>query len=284
MLVILESFFVQMVFVFGFVILCGLFISLCNKCFYDACGDAAFPVVRYTGYVGTPVHEASHLLMCLLFGHTVTSYKLVNTNKRSRTLGYVEHTYYKNNLYHQIGNYFIGVSPIFAGGLAVLFFMWLFMPNVFGEMMGRMSGEVSVESFLPKLLGMADTLFNRESFSDLRFWLCIVFSFMVVIHMEISRSDMRSGLRGLGVLAAVLLLTDLILGYMFPQALTVFTAACVRVGMFSAFFLLLPSVFAGVIGFFSLCVLAIKAMVTGKTKALAVNHHKAGRAKKRVRK
>ncbi len=281
MLVILESFFVQIMFVFGFVVLCGLFISVCNRCFYDACGDAAFPVVRYTGFVGTPVHEASHLLMCLLFGHTVTSYKLINTNKRSRTLGYVEHTYYKNNLYHGIGNYFIGVSPILAGGLAVLLFMWLFMPDIFAEMAGRMAGELSVDSFMPRLLGMADVLFSRESLSNVRFWLCLLFSFMVVIHMEISRSDMRSGLRGLGVLAGMLLVTDLILGFLFPSALVAFTAFCVKVGMFIAFFLMLPSVFAGVIGFLSLCVLAGKAMLTGKTRALAVNHHKAGRTRKK---
>ena len=122
MLLILESYFVQIVFAFGFVILCGMVISFCNKCFYDACGDAAFGIVRVTGFIGTPVHELSHALMCVLFGHTITKMKLVNADRRSKTLGYVEHTYYKTNLYHQIGNYFIGISPILAAGRGAVAF------------------------------------------------------------------------------------------------------------------------------------------------------------------
>ena len=49
------SLFVQLVFTVGFIMLYGGLISLCNRCFYDACGNTAFGIVRLTGYVGTPV-------------------------------------------------------------------------------------------------------------------------------------------------------------------------------------------------------------------------------------
>ncbi len=281
MIVIAESFFVQMVFVFGFVILCGMFISFCNKCFYDACGDAAFPIVRITGFVGTPIHELSHALMCLLFGHTITRMKLVNTDRRSRTLGYVEHTYYKTNLYHQIGNYFIGISPILAGGMAVIFLLWLLVPDVYGRMAAQVGvGTMTLQGVASCLGGMATALFDGGNFADPRFWICLVFSFMVVIHMEISRSDIRSGLRGLGVIAAMILIADLILGFLFPAALTAFTEFCVRIGVFSAFFLMLPSVFSGMIGFLSLVVFAFRSVPRGQTRAVAVNHHRAEKKRK----
>ena len=45
---IVGSLFVQLVFTVGFVMLYGGFISLCNRCFYDACGRTAFGIVRLT--------------------------------------------------------------------------------------------------------------------------------------------------------------------------------------------------------------------------------------------
>ena len=41
---------------FGVVILCGAFISFCNKCLYDACGNAAFGLcgaLTHVYYQGT---------------------------------------------------------------------------------------------------------------------------------------------------------------------------------------------------------------------------------------
>lgn len=283
MLLILESFFVQMMFVFGIVILCGMFISFCNKCLYDASGNAAFGLVRLTGYIGTPVHELSHALMCILFGHNITKMKMINSDRRSKTLGYVEHTYYKTNLYHQIGNYFIGISPILAGGAVVLLFVWLFVPELLAEMTGEMSGVLGIEN-IPRVIGeMWRVLFDRSNFANVRYWLALIFSLTVVIHMEISRSDMQSGLRGLGVLAAMFLIADLILGFMFPSALALFTGACVRIGVGCLLFLLLPSVVSAFIGLVSIAVLALRAMFGKKARALAVNHHRVSSSRKKGR-
>lgn len=284
MLLILESFFVQMVFLFGIVILCGAFISFCNTCLYDACGHAAFGLVRITGYIGTPVHELSHALMCLIFGHWITKMKLVNTNRRSRTLGYVEHTYYKTNLYHQIGNYFIGISPILAGGAVVLLLVWLFMPNMLGEAMSGFDQRLSLEMAGGVLSDMWNTLFAKENFADIRYWLALLFSAAVVIHMEISRSDIRSGLRGLLVLTVMLLVADLVMGLMFPSALAVFTDVCVRIGLGCLLFLLLPSVVAAVIGGISMLFLLFRAMFGQRAMATAVNHHRAGGRKRKTAK
>ncbi len=282
MLLILESFFVQMMFVFGIVILCGAFISFCNKCLYDACGDAAFGLVRLTGYIGTPVHELSHALMCLLFGHTITKMKLVNADKRSRTLGYVEHTYYKTNLYHQIGNYFIGISPILAGGAVVLLFVWLFMPDMLGEMLGEIRGVSGLDAVPRALSDVWRILFDKANFANIRYWLALLLSLAVVIHMEISRSDVRSGGRGLLVLSVMLLLTNLVLGFLFPEVLPMFTGACVRIGIGVLLFLLLPAVVSASIGAVSLLCLTLRAMFGKKARTAATNHHRANASKKKT--
>ena len=280
MLLILESYFVQIVFAFGFVILCGMVISFCNKCFYDACGDAAFGIVRVTGLIGTPVHELSHALMCVLFGHTITKMKLVNADRRSKTLGYVEHTYYKTNLYHQIGNYFIGISPILAGGAVVLLFVWIFMPDMLSDITGQISGVLGLESVPRLLVDMWRVLFHRSNFANIRYWIALLLSLTVVLHMEISRSDIKSGLRGFGVLAAMFLIADLILGFMFPQALTVFTNACVKIGIGSLLFLLLPLVISSMIGIFSILILMFRAMFGTRARAATVNHHRISSSRK----
>jgi membrane protein implicated in regulation of membrane protease activity len=101
-----------------------------------------------------------------------------------------------------------------------------------------------------------------------------VLSFTVVIHMEISRSDIRSGLRGLAVLAAMFLIADLVLGFMFPTALAWFTGTCVKIGVGSLLFLLMPLAVSAMIGAVSIIVLMLRAMFGARARAVAVNHHR----------
>lgn len=270
MLLILGSFFVQMTFVFGFLILYGMLISFFNNCFYSACGDRARPIVKLTGYLGIPVHELSHAAMCILFGHSVKKIELFNQKKRARILGYVEHTYYRDNPYHQLGNFFIGVSPILAGGGVILLFVWLLVPSLFGSMTGEiatiaatLSGGLSGDFFSALATGawhIATDIFALGNFAKPLYWLCLVLVFAVAIHMEISASDIRSGARGLLALAVLFLATDLVLGLLFPSALVRFTEACVMIGVYEALFLLVPAIFTAVLGGVSLLVRAFQIM------------------------
>lgn len=269
-LLILGSFFVQMMFVFGFLILYGMLISFFNNCFYSACGDKARPIVKLTGYIGIPVHELSHAAMCLLFGHSIKKIELFNQKKRAKILGYVEHTYYRDNPYHQLGNFFIGVSPILAGGGVILLFVRLFVPSLFGRMTGEianiaaaLSGGLSADFFFALTEGagrIAADIFAVGNFAKPLYWLCLILIFAVAIHMEISYSDIRSGARGLLALAILFFATDLILGLLFPSALLRFTEGCVMIGVYEALFLLVPAIFTAVLGGISLLVRAFQIM------------------------
>ncbi len=294
---ILGNLFVQLVFTVGFVLLYGGMISLCNRFFYDACGDSAFGIVRVTGYIGTPVHELSHALMCLLFGHSIKKICMFGDSKRSRTLGYVEHTYYRDNFYHQIGNFFIGISPILAGGAVILLLVRLLTPGIYFGMsvetlairtaFAEGSFVEAVASLFRGIVSMFGELFALDHFRDWRWWLCMVLALSIALHMEVSRSDIVSGLRGLCFISIMLLVADIILGLLFPSALVAVTSACVVTGIFFALLMLIPLVFSLVLGFISLIILFLRASaksIQNDRAEPAVNHHTAPARRRSTRK
>jgi hypothetical protein len=82
--------------------------------------------VLVTGWLGVPLHELSHLLVARLFGHRIVAWKLFEPDPSTGTLGYVWHAYRRRNLWSLSGNFFIGMAPLAAGGLALfLLVRWL---------------------------------------------------------------------------------------------------------------------------------------------------------------
>lgn len=267
--VILTAFanlFVQIVFTAGVVGLCGMFISLCNRCFYDCLGDTAFFVIRISGFIGTPVHELSHALMCLIFGHRITKIQAYSFKKRTKTLGFVEHSYNKRNLYHLVGNFFIGIAPIIVGGLVVTLFVRLLTPWMYADMMGELgevvssSGSEFFVELLKSVVSVFASFFRLSNFASWRWWLCILLAFAISIHMEISRSDIKGGLKGLGVIAILLALTDILLAFLFPSALSVMTSAFVNAGIYIGMFLMIPAIFAAMVLMISALVALVRAL------------------------
>lgn len=262
----LANLFVQIVFTAGVVGLCGMFISFCNQCFYDCLGDTAFFIVKISGFLGTPVHELSHALMCLIFGHRITDMKIYNMKKRSKTLGYVEHSYNRRNLYHLIGNFFIGIAPIVVGGLAVTLFVRLLTPWMYNDMMREFFDITSAEGtgfFVELVKSIASvfvSFFRFGNFASWRWWVCIVLAFAISIHMEISRSDIKGGLKGLGVIAIILTCVDLVLAFLFPKALSAVTSAFVTSGIYLGMFLMIPALFAGIVLLISALVALVRAL------------------------
>ena len=248
----LANLFVQIIFTAGIVGLCGIFISFCNRLFYDCLGKTAFSIVRLSGIIGTPIHELSHALMCLLFGHRITKIQIYNFKRRSKTLGFVEHTYNKRNLYHQIGNFFIGISPIVVGGLAVTLCVRLLTPQMYTAMNSEISNILSysdedfLTGFLSGIAGIFASFLSLKNLASWRWWLCVLLAFAVSIHMEISRSDIKGGLKGLAVISVLLFVADTVLALLFPEALSAVTSAFFSAGLYIAMFLVIPSFFASI--------------------------------------
>ncbi|AFS01214.1 hypothetical protein [Lentilactobacillus buchneri] len=88
------------------------------------------------GFLGIIIHEASHLLVALIFGHHIDQFRLLRVPSADNdTLGYVHHTWNKRNLYQNMGNLFIGVAPIFGCCLSVLLLAKYFVPEVYQSLM-----------------------------------------------------------------------------------------------------------------------------------------------------
>ena len=137
------NYLLQMAATLGVIFLFGKIIALCNGAFYRNFGRHGRAVCYATGFIGTPVHEASHALMCLLFGHRITEIKFFQLNSSDGTLGYVHHAYNPRNLYQKAGCFFIGVAPVLVGALILAGLLYLLLPDLFSGV----SAEIAAVDF-----------------------------------------------------------------------------------------------------------------------------------------
>ena len=69
------------------------------------------------GWLGIMVHEGSHALVAILFGHHVDHIRWIQnpfTANQDERLGYVSHGWNPHNKIQQAGNFFIGLAPMFG--------------------------------------------------------------------------------------------------------------------------------------------------------------------------
>lgn len=89
----------------------------------------------YAGGLGVMLHEASHLVMAVLFGHQITDAKLLvmpwNIEENHGALGYVNHRWNTLSMYQNLGNALIGTAPIYGCTAGLIGLMYVFVPNVF---------------------------------------------------------------------------------------------------------------------------------------------------------
>ena len=266
----------QLIFVFltqflltaGSLIAAGLFIHLCKQLLVQACGKYAPQIVNYSGIIGTPVHELSHAAMCLVFGHKIKKIKLFGIDKRNGTLGYVQHSFNPRNLWQRIGNFFIGIAPVLAGSGVLLLLLRLFLPATFTRVLillaNTADGSLNIASFAQlgrTVLGLFELLFAPDRLHSWKLWVFLVLATTIAIHMDLSVADIKGGWNGLLFYVAALLAVDIPLYFLNPEWLAGFTGAIVRGGFLLTSLLLLSVVFAGIVGIFSLAVLALKRLL-----------------------
>ncbi len=168
--------------------------------------------VLVTGWLGTPVHELSHALLCVVFRHEIVEMALFKPDKTNRRLGYVVHSWKAGNLFQDIGGFFIGIAPL-MGGTAVLFgLLLLFFPNE-----GQSSLFVQNADFpfwtqvLNATSGLFRGLFKPENLLSIRLWLFLYLVICVGSHMAPSGDDYRGAKKGALIVGALLVAICLIL-------------------------------------------------------------------------
>ncbi len=231
---ILTNLFYQLVFTVGLIALFGMLISLLRKIFIGFSGSVGYYILLILGIVGTPVHELSHALMCLLFGHKVKEIKLFRPGASDGTLGYVNHTYNPRNIYHQIGNFFIGTAPIILGSALILGLMYFMIPEAFATVTTELTGIGSLPTnflspetytaYFSLFSSVFTAIFNPEHFEKWTFWLFLLLAVMISSHMELSFADIKGGAKGFFFIALILLFVDSALFFISPELLTSMTA------------------------------------------------------------
>lgn len=269
---ILYNFFYQLIFTVGVIVAFGLLITLCRKAFYKIVGENASKIIIATGIIGTPVHELSHAVMCVVFGHKIEEIKLYQPDSDG-TLGYVKHSYNPRNLYHQIGNFFIGIAPILGGSGVIFLLMFLLVPGIFTEVTDELKF-VSLISFnlfeastysasLQIFWDIVEDIFGFTNTGSILWWIFIVLSFMVASHMELSAADIKGGFKGFVFIAVLLLIADIIMYFVSMPSLEATTGAMTSFSFVIIGFLAIAGIFAGITVLFAF---VIKAIIQGISK------------------
>lgn len=224
--------------IFGFILY--LLSSMTRRIFAKTLG--AKTELYITGWIGTPIHELSHALFCVIFNHQINDIKLFTT--KSDTIGYVLHSYDSRSWYQQIGNFFIGVGPIIIGALIVYFLFLLLAPelkeNIFSvnidydKSAGILNMIYSVISnifisILNIFSNIVKNIFASRSYKNIGFWIFIYLSISIASHMELSPADISHAWKGMLVIFAVslifntfLLIVKIIFNLDIPENLLLF--------------------------------------------------------------
>lgn len=180
----------------GVMVVCGLVAWLARKLFMYFVGDSATAVFYASSVVGTPVHELGHALMCIPFAHRITDMKLLKApSRRSRTLGYVEHSYNRKNPWAVFGNLFISFGPIFSGLGVMILVLTLCFPSQWNAYLENarvlVESGASMQESLSSSFSLLFSLFDRFQVDALRSVLGIIIILSVSQHITLSFADLR---------------------------------------------------------------------------------------------
>lgn len=154
-------------------------------------------IYRYTGLLGTPLHELSHALMCLLFRMRIHRIALYAPNALTGTLGFVKFSYRPHSPMHALGRLFQGIAPMITA--SVLMIMLLDLDSAMLS---------PLDAFLPSWIwGTAVATAQNAGEMLVSGWqgaLLVTWLAVVALHLIPSMSDIQISLAGLaGVLFVV---------------------------------------------------------------------------------
>ncbi|WP_158291360.1 hypothetical protein [Desulfosporosinus sp. Sb-LF] len=143
--------------------------------------------------------------MCLVFKHQITDIRLFSLHPTDQRLGYVTHSYNKESIYQNIGNFFIGIAPILSGIGALLLSLYCLLPDSFKVLQTSLSSEINIQSlntlFLEKLfhanLNLIGSIFTLRNLVNPYFWLFLIIAIGISSHMVLSAADLKGAAEGL---------------------------------------------------------------------------------------
>ena len=182
----------------------GFLMHFLSNMIYDRMGR----IFGYKAYIyitapGVMVHELSHAIFCLIFGHKIMKIQFFSP-ENDGTLGYVTHQYYTKNLYQQVGNFFIGTGPLWGG----MFVLWLLSMLLLPESAWRvdLENDASKEVFM-------NVIFSAYFWKRWQTWLWLYLFFTVASHITLSPPDLKGAWRGFLYLMLLVVIFELLFGW-----------------------------------------------------------------------
>ena len=155
-------------------------------------------------WLGTAIHELGHAIFAVIFGHKITKMALFSPNPSNGSLGYVNHSYNPKNIYHNIGNFFIGIGPVIFGAVIMYSLTYLF----FGSYIKTLNANLSMNTLEDVAFILKNMFIKLKTFG----WKGVLFLYVLYSigsSITLSKQDVQSARQGLLYFIIVLLIFNL---------------------------------------------------------------------------
>lgn len=234
-----------MLYTLGVTVACGLAVELCYQLCFSLMGRRTTRTLwLVTGWLGTPIHELGHALMCLLFAHRIERIRLWPTRESNAM---VEHSYNRRNPYASFGNVWIALGPIFAGLGVILLVLSLVYPDTLSRMgqslsLAMQGGESF--SFLGEVGTWIHGLWNEQTRGIGWRILAVGMMLSTALHVRLSLADVKGMITGLPIYAAVAAVVASVAAIMGEGVRTALTGALQRLSWMIVLLFALIMIFA----------------------------------------
>ena len=196
----------ETVYLIGVIVLGGLLLGVLRnnsiRNFQRVFGTKA---LMATGCIGVPIHELSHAVFALLFGHKIVDIKLFQKPDVNGVMGYVYHSYNQDSIYQQVGNFFIGIAPIFGGAFSIIALIKSIIPQAYNRFINILVKSLNVtalnkstiEGIMNSYLGLIKVIFSLKNFENPYFYIFLFTAMCISSHISLSHADIKGASKGL---------------------------------------------------------------------------------------
>jgi hypothetical protein len=219
----LDALWRQAVLGLGPVLALGAALYVVQWATHRALGDAIGfrGIVWWTGWLGTPVHEASHYVVGKAFGLDIVEVKPFAPDPDTGVLGYVRYRrppLRPSSLHKVVGTFAMGIAPLFGGSL-VLWGAWMLLvhPAAGGDYareVRELTSAIASGGLGDLLVGFGELMASlyaavfQAGADRWQPWVFLYVALAVGAHLAPSTADLRGGLWGFVVLCVLALLAN----------------------------------------------------------------------------